>query len=820
MTVDGSSDKQRGKVKELLGDVLNLSGGVPSDHAIYYLPTVLEVFGPKICTLWRCATEKQRIMIYSLPPLLPVCQTAWLIFAMQRVSERSLGGIAGRIEDSGFSYLGNVGLVDLDSLKKQSGGWVATTSDAIFKDRPQLYDLLIDLSDVRLPLLSPNHTAAIPLSSPTLYRTLLKPRPSLKTMSYAFSDLPLYRDLRAASTSSSTESSSQMLERAGSFSSISSLLRSTNSLVSSTWLWLFAYGAYEAICEVCWGVCKLATGRLYLDGEVHRHDSSMGRFEEGSIRLEEDEREDEGEPLLVKQEVVDTLARTLRRSLAIMDVFSRRAKGGSYDAVTDMEGLDLEDAMPVDTNTPVMASPLAPGTPSRQGRIALGLEKMQELMDHLPGIKIPTIHIAGTNGKGSVTAMLTSCLTAAGLRTGTYNSPHLVEVRDSILVGGQPISSETYAHRRALVEKVAKNWNLDVSPFEMTTATAFMAFALAEPALDILVIECGMGGLRDATNVLPSLNQICAVLTPVDLDHQAFLGNTVEEIAADKLGILVEGGTLVVGKQEHAAVTRVVEKFGKKMGANVVFVEDAEVVKDAQAPTRTPKGASPPPLTRLRVPLPSGSYIEATSPLPGQHQNDNLVTALTILDVIRSSKDVLARVPALSKLTDDEVRTGLAATVWRGRCDWVELPLQMTNGKSIRVLVDGAHNTLAATRLRSYIDEVLVDTDLPVTFIVGMSHSPPKTAKDVLWPLLAPNDRVIGVSFTTPIEGMPWIKSVPFEEVKFAAVACGLDEDKVDECESLSTALTRAVAEMEDDGLVVVTGSLYLVADLYRLTSA
>jgi folylpolyglutamate synthase len=306
-------------------------------------------------------------------------------------------------------------------------------------------------------------------------------------------------------------------------------------------------------------------------------------------------------------------------------------------------------------------------------------------------------------------------------------------------------------------------------------------------------------------------------LTPVDLDHQAFLGNTVEEIAKDKLGILAEDGVLVVGRQEHAAVNRLAEAHGKEHEATVLFVEEAKVVgKDDEGSVRSPKGSiQPPALPRLRIQLPDHASITATSPLPGQHQHDNTATALTILQTLRTHPRSMNKLPSLRRLSDDAIRKGLAATRWRGRCDWVDVPCQGPT-RTLRVLVDGAHNTLAATRLRSYIDDVLPDPDTPVTFIVGLSHSPPKTPKDVLWPLLGPSDRVIAVPFTTPIEGMPWIKPVPIEEVRSAAVGCGLADEAVIEVATLREALDAAAAS-DDHNLVVLTGSLYLVADLYRL---
>lgn len=679
-------------------------------------------------------------------------------------------------------------------------------------------------------MLSMSSAAAVPLATPSIYRTTDKAGGgrALKSVSYAFADLPIYRELRTAATAAgkAADPPAPGLARNSTFTSI---LQTGHTLISPAWLWLFAYGAYETLCDVCWGVCKLATGQLYLeDGEahvhVHEHDSSMARgMDSGLIRLPEDDElvdgleeadEDSSEtaPLVAAAWSSGDRAqanRILRRSLAILDVFQQRASNGprkaSESLYQDLEDdLDMEDATPFQEVSARTAAEHVPE--SRSDRIALGLEKMHALMDLLPSVTIPTIHIAGTNGKGSVSAMLTAGLTASGFAVGTYNSPHLVTIRDSILINGQPIPQPTYDHRRSLVEQTASANKLDMSPFEVTTATAFVAFALASPKLDILVIECGMGGLRDATNVLDPARQLCSILTPVDLDHQQFLGNTVEEIATDKLGILpATGGSLIQGRQTHHSVVVLARSVCAAKQAKIVEVLAPEVVSEAGP-------------VELAVRLPTidkecEQVWKVQPPLQGKHQHDNLATALTALSFLRCSPSARQKVPRLADLKPKTLLAGVSKTRWRGRCDLVMLPSELSGGKRLRILVDGAHNTLAATHLREYIDTEVLDEGRPATFVLGLSHSPPKTPLDVLRPLLRSQDKVILVPFTTPVECMPWIKNVPPSELRAVAGECGLAARSISEAQDLRAALLG----LAEDDTVVLTGSLYLVGDLYRL---
>lgn len=471
-----------------------------------------------------------------------------------------------------------------------------------------------------------------------------------------------------------------------------------------------------------------------------------------------------------------------------------------------------------------------PATPLIKGDIQLGLDTMKKLVSFLPPMDIPYVHIAGTNGKGSVSAMVDSCLCASGLRTGRYNSPHLVTVRDAVLVNGKPVSSGEYTRHRTRVESAARDHGIQPSEFEVATATAFSIFTGQRPRLDVLIIECGMGGLRDATNVLDTSLQLCAVLTTVDLDHQKFLGDTIEAIATDKLGICCERGVLVVGKQDHHEVYEMARQEARGLDVELVETDKhPRVVSQGQdngvrQVEVTLDGVHDAPSTRVQVSL----------PLVGEHQLDNLATALAVLSSLEHHPRPLGIQPNLRQLSETAIHSGIRKTTWPGRCSWLNLVypppsigVMSPSSRHVDVLVDGAHNTSAATRLKEYINELGVPHNKPITYIISLSHSPPKTPASVLEPLLygcRSVDKVIPVAFSTPVEGMPWVQPVPVEQVRKAAIEAGIWPENVispDAQGENGPSLVQALQTLDphEPGLVVVTGSLYLVADAYRMTS-
>jgi len=280
-----------------------------------------------------------------------------------------------------------------------------------------------------------------------------------------------------------------------------------------------------------------------------------------------------------------------------------------------------------------------------------GLETMRTLVAELghPERAFPALLVAGTNGKGSVVAYVDSVLRASGLRVGRYTSPHLVHVRERIVVGGRPISDRALDHEvarvRAAVEALGASGRLPAEPtyFEVLTAAAFLHFQRAR--VDIAVLEVGMGARLDATNVVEPL---ASAIVSVDRDHEAYLGTTLAAIAREKAGVLRRGRATVLGPMA-APARGAIEKVAARVGARLVEANTS--------------GAPP-------------------SPLPGAHQVANVAVAVRLLHEARAAGVAMD----LSK-----VAKGIARTRWPGR-------LQRLPGRP-PLLIDGAHNPAAARAL-------------------------------------------------------------------------------------------------------------------------
>lgn len=291
----------------------------------------------------------------------------------------------------------------------------------------------------------------------------------------------------------------------------------------------------------------------------------------------------------------------------------------------------------------------------------LGLERIASLLDELgnPERACRWVHVAGTNGKGSTSAMIEAGLRAAGIRTGLYTSPHLIEPVERIQIGGEPVDQEQFATAFDRVhetsERMVHAGELDTHPtfFETVTAMAFVLFAGAN--LDTGVLEVGLGGRLDATNVItPAL----CVITPIDYDHQIFLGDTIEQIAAEKAGILKPGVPAVFAVQRPEA--------------------EAILRTRAQAPYMLSRDW---PITELAIDARGSRFcvrgLEIRCPLAGEHQVEN------------------ARVAAMALAQLGVSPAGIAATRWPGRLEHVS--------EQPEIILDGAHNPAGTRALAAYI---------------------------------------------------------------------------------------------------------------------
>lgn len=318
----------------------------------------------------------------------------------------------------------------------------------------------------------------------------------------------------------------------------------------------------------------------------------------------------------------------------------------------------------------------------------IGLERMRDFMHALgdPQEKLRYVHIAGTNGKGSACVMTQSILTAAGFRTGLYISPHLDQFNERLSIDGQMISDADLRRLAARVRAAAKTLGAEPTDFEMITAMAFCWFE--EQRCDLVVLEVGMGGRLDATNVIPS-PEVCAIMH-IGLDHTEFLGDTVEKVAAEKAGILKPGADCVLYHQLPGVMEVVQKRFADvnpDAAARLVITDPTAFT----ARTRTIDGQV----------FDYRNHPELRIQLLGNYQMENAMAVLDIIDCLQLRG---------WGITEDAIRVGLAQATWPGRFEVLS--------REPLLIVDGAHNPNGV--------EALVDTirayfpDQKINFVMGV----------------------------------------------------------------------------------------------------
>lgn len=314
-------------------------------------------------------------------------------------------------------------------------------------------------------------------------------------------------------------------------------------------------------------------------------------------------------------------------------------------------------------------------------RHAPGLDRMRELCRRLgdPQKSLRFIHVAGTNGKGSTCAMLDSVLRAAGYRVGLFTSPYLVEFNERIRLDGQPIPDKDLTEMTAFVRPFADSMADTPTEFELITAIGLAYFAKMQ--CDIVVFEVGMGGRLDSTNILSPAEVAVSVITGIAMDHTAYLGDTPEEIAAEKAGIVKAGGPVVFGGT-HEPLTPAgagTHRYVDPISCGEVIRKIAEEREATYVPV---------PADRLRVIQTGldGSCFDFDGredlhiPLPGAYQPYNAATALCVLDILRKQG---------AYITEAAIRDGLARVVWPGRFEVLYRDPQDTR---VVVIADGGHN--------------------------------------------------------------------------------------------------------------------------------
>ena len=415
-----------------------------------------------------------------------------------------------------------------------------------------------------------------------------------------------------------------------------------------------------------------------------------------------------------------------------------------------------------------------------------------------PERAFPSVLIAGTNGKGSTAATLASILRASGLKTALYTSPHLLRINERIRINGEEIRDDDFAAlhaevdrvAEALIEKAELPWH--PSFFEMMTAIAFTHFAREH--VEITVLEVGMGGRLDATNVV---EPVVSVITDISLDHQKYLGNTVREIAGEKAGIIRPGGVVVTLPQQPEA-NDVIGNTILDLGAvGVSAVQYVPPVSPGSSPYLT-AGTKPfsaecaenAEIQCSRYPLQvMGERILVESPLVGRHQLRNVALAVAAAEELSKK--------GLAGITPRSIEQGIRETRWPGR--FQVLP---PRGAWPEIVLDVAHNPAGAWALRSALSERYGDRLL--IFVFGaMRDKAISEMAEILFPLA---ERVIATRPGNPRSASP-------EEIQEAASRTGADVQPLAEVgEALECARRGAGLQT----VMVVTGSIYLVGEAMR----
>ncbi len=413
------------------------------------------------------------------------------------------------------------------------------------------------------------------------------------------------------------------------------------------------------------------------------------------------------------------------------------------------------------------------------------LEHMRVLIRALghPETKFPTVLIAGTNGKGSTAATLASILLASGLKTGLYTSPHLIRINERIRISGEQISDDDFALLHGAVDKVAEQlvdhqelpWH--PSFFEMMTAIAFSYFA--RERVDVAVLEVGMGGRLDATNVVEPL---VSVITDIALDHQKYLGDSVGEITREKVGIIRQGGIVVTLPQQPAANDVIGNTILELDATGVSAVQYVPPVSPASASYAVPiaKGQSRYPLEVM------GKQIVVETSLVGRHQLRNVALAIAAAEQLVKK--------GLGDITAESIERGIRETTWPGRFQVVE-PAQGWP----EIVLDVAHNPAGAWALRSALSERY--SDRPLIFVFGAMRD--KAISEMAEILFPTAERVIVTRPGNPRSASP-------QEILHAASRTGAEIEPVAD---VAPALQCARKLARQDTVMVVTGSIYLVGE-------
>jgi dihydrofolate synthase / folylpolyglutamate synthase len=413
-------------------------------------------------------------------------------------------------------------------------------------------------------------------------------------------------------------------------------------------------------------------------------------------------------------------------------------------------------------------------------RRKFSLNEIRILLEALgdPQRTFPSVLIAGTNGKGSTASTLASILSASGLRTGLYTSPHLARVNERIRIDRAEVSDDVFAASYFRVHDAAQQLVLDgrleqlPSYFEMLTAQAFVCFA--EAKVDFAVLEVGMGGRLDATNIV---DPVLSIVTDISFDHMEWLGSTIAAIAREKAGILRRGGTLIVLPQ-HPEANQVLGEVATELGVRAVSAVPYLPATEVTAPGRYAVEAL-------------GGVVEVDSPLKGAHQHRNVALAIAAAAELAETKKL--------PITPASIEAGIHETNWPGR-------LERVAARGAEWILDVAHNPAGAWALRAGLRDVLPGEQLGTLVFSCLRDKPIAELAQILFPVF---ERVIFAPIHSP-------RAAAMTDLLAAAEATGTPAIAA---RSVEEAL-RLARDQAGAGTIVISGSVYLVGEARSLLLA
>ncbi|HLD73216.1 MAG TPA: folylpolyglutamate synthase/dihydrofolate synthase family protein [Candidatus Nanoarchaeia archaeon] len=411
--------------------------------------------------------------------------------------------------------------------------------------------------------------------------------------------------------------------------------------------------------------------------------------------------------------------------------------------------------------------------------VKLRLEEMEKLVKALdnPQDKFKSVHVAGTNGKGSTCAFLASILEQAGFKVGLNTSPHLVRFNERIKINGKNISNQKLGELTTVIKEKVENNQISTTFFEFTTALAFLYFA--QEKVDYAVVEVGMGGRLDATNVL--LPEV-SIITSIDLDHTGNLGETKELIAKEKAGIIKEGKLVITAETDPEIITLFQEICRERKTSLLVLDEVLKIEKiKSNLKSQT-----------FRM---SGIISETFRiKLLGDYQLRNASLAVLIASQLG--------IPL------DKIKLGLKKAVWSGRLEIIR--------KDPLVIVDGSHNPQGFNTLKSFLDKNILNKDDPKKIILVLGVAKDKKWEEML-PLIVPLAEQVMVTEgnfkPTPVE------ILAEETLKSHPATINESNNKVKIIKKSWEAVQEALKLAEKEDLVLIAGSLYLAGDVLKYKS-